>query len=182
MKEIRIHGRGGQGSVLAGEILVAALAIEHKWGSSFPSFGFERRGAPVTAFVRLSDAPVRERTQIYEPDCLIILDPVQIEWPQTYSGIKSDSSIILNSPHPPIERPHENIRIAGVIDATKIALEEIGRDAVNTCLLGAFSATTGWLNIESLLNSFESYFSKNSLDQNIRCAQRGYEEVKAVQW
>jgi 2-oxoacid:acceptor oxidoreductase gamma subunit (pyruvate/2-ketoisovalerate family) len=182
MKEIRIHGRGGQGSVLAGEIIIAALVMEGKSGSSFPSFGFERRGAPVTAFVRISNVPIKERTQIYEPDCLIVLDPVQIKWPQTYSGIKPNSTVILNSTNIELERPHKNVDSAGIIDATRIALQEIGRDAVNTCLLGAFAATTGWVNLDSLVAVLGNYFEQNIVDKNVRCLRRGYEEVNIKTW
>jgi len=182
MQEIRIHGRGGQGAVLAGEILVAALAKEGKSGASFPMFGFERRGAPVATFVRLSDSPVRERTQIYAPDCLVILDPVQVKWPQTFAGVKLEATLVLNSAHSLSERPHESIVSAGVVDATQIAFEEIGRAAVNTCMLGAFAATTGWVSLDAILSALEQYFEKKLLKQNMRCAQRGYQQVKLIEW
>lgn len=182
MQEIRIHGRGGQGAVIAGEILIGALAKEGKSGASFPTFGFERRGAPVTAFVRLDDSPIRERTQIYNPNCLVVLDPVQVKWPQTFAGVKQNAILVVNSAHSLSEHPHPNIVLAGIIDATRIALEEIGRDAVNTAILGAFAGTTGWVSMEAVISALELYFSGKLLETNIRCVRRGYQEVNLVKW
>ncbi|MBW2029203.1 MAG: 2-oxoacid:acceptor oxidoreductase family protein [Deltaproteobacteria bacterium] len=182
MQELRIHGRGGQGAVLAGEILVSALVQDGKSGASFPMFGFERRGAPVTAFVRLDDSPIRERSQIYHPNCLIVMDPVQIAWPQTFAGLKSNATLILNNPDPPSDPPHPNIVKAGIIDATQIALQEIGKAALNTAMLGAFAATTGLVRIEAVLSALDMYFQGRALEQNKRCIERGYAEVKVAEW
>lgn len=182
MQEIRIHGRGGQGCVIAGEILVSALAKEEKSGASFPMFGFERRGAPVVAFVRLDDTPIRQRSQVYFPNCLWVMDPVQIKWTQTFAGLKPNSIIILNAADALSQLPHENILTSGVIDATQIALQEIGKPAVNTSMLGAFAATTGWVSLEALISALNQYFKGNVLERNINCIKRGFKEAQIKHW
>ena len=182
MKEIRFHGRGGQGAVLAARILAAAFVAEGKYVASFPMYGFERRGAPVVAFTRLGDKPVREKTQIYNPDCLVVIDPGLMNLPTLFSGLKPEGILVLNSPRSLENRPNENLRLAGVVNATQIAVEEIRRDVPNTCLLGAFAATTGWVDLKSILSSLGEYFSGNLLQTNICSAERGFQEVKVSRW
>ena len=182
MKEIRIHGRGGQGAVMAARMLASAFVAEGKFIASFPMFGFERRGAPVVAFTRIDDRPVREKTQIYNTDCLIVIDPGLMTMPTLFSGLKPDGILILNTPRPLKNQPDNNLKIAGVINATKIAVEEIGRDIPNTCLLGAFAAATGWLDLQSLLSCLGDYLSGDILQRNLRSAERGYHEVEVVRW
>ena len=108
-------------------------------------FGTERRGAPVTAFVRVGDVKIKEKTQIYFPDCLIVTDPLLAKSTAIYSGLKPGSILVVNSSEPPGEIRHQNARVTGVVNATQIALEEIGRPITNSCMLGAFARTTGWL-------------------------------------
>ncbi len=97
MKEIRIHGRGGQGSVTAAELIAVAAFEDGKWSQAFPYFGTERRGAPVTAFARISDRKIRVRSQVYEPDYVIVQDPSLLSSVDVASGLKSDGLIIVNS-------------------------------------------------------------------------------------
>ena len=182
MKEIRIHGRGGQGAVLAARMLAAAFVAEGKHVASFPMYGFERRGAPVVAFTRLDDKPIREKTQIYNPDCLVVIDPGLMTLPTLFSGLKPEGILILNSPQPLENQPDGNLRLAGVVNATQIAVEEIGRDVPNTCLLGAFAATIGWVALKSILSSLGDYFSGDLLERNTRSAERGFREVKVSKW
>ncbi len=182
MIEVRFHGRGGQGAVTATRILANAFVKQGRYGSSFPMFGFERRGAPVTAFMRFDDDPIRVKTQIYNPDCLVVLDPSQIHAPAIYQGLKPNGVLIQNAPRQIHERPHEHIGLMGVVDAETIALEELGIPSPNTCVLGAFAAATGWIPLESLLSSLEEYFHGDILRKNARTIERGYAEVKKVQW
>ena len=182
MKEIRFHGRGGQGAVLAARMLAAAFLVEGKCVASFPMYGFERRGAPVVAFTRLDDKPIREKTQIYNPDCLVVIDPGLMNLPTLFSGLKPEGILILNSSRPLENQPNENLRLTGVVNATQIAVDEIGRDVPNTCLLGAFAATTGWLDLKSILSGLGEYFSGGLLHGNIRSAERGFREVKVIRW
>jgi len=182
MKEIRFHGRGGQGAVMAARMLATALMAQGKCVASFPMYGFERRGAPVVAFARFDDKPIREKTQIYNPDCLVVIDPTLMSLPTLFDGLNPEGILILNSPKPLQEQPNENVKVAGVLDATTIAVEEIGRDVPNTCILGAFAATTGWVELEYLLSGLKDYFTGDILERNIRSAERGFKEVKVTRW
>jgi 2-oxoacid:acceptor oxidoreductase gamma subunit (pyruvate/2-ketoisovalerate family) len=182
VKEIRIHGRGGQGAVMAARMLASAFLAEGKHIASFPMYGFERRGAPVVAFTRVDDKPIREKTQIYNPDVLIVIDPGLLTLPTLFTGLKPDSVFILNSPKKLIKKPNENLKIGGVVNATSIAVQEIGRDIPNTCLLGAFAAATGWLKLESILGCLPDYLGGEILKRNIKSAERGYKEVEVIKW
>jgi len=182
MKEIRIHGRGGQGAVLAARMLASAFVAEGKFVASFPMYGFERRGAPVVAFTRIDDKPIREKTQIYTPDCLIVIDPTLMSLPTLFSGLKTEGILMLNSPQPFKSQPSENLKVGGVIDATQIAVDEIGRDIPNTCLLGAFAAATGWVDLKSILSCLGDYLSGDMLQRNLRSAERGFREVEVIRW
>ncbi|HSW58153.1 MAG TPA: 2-oxoacid:acceptor oxidoreductase family protein [Dehalococcoidales bacterium] len=181
MKEIRIHGRGGQGAVTAARMLASAFLAEGKYVASFPMYGFERRGAPVQAFTRLDDKPVREKTQVYFPDCMVVIDPTLLKIKTLYSGLKTGGILIVNSSKFD-SQADKNIAVAGVIDATKIAVEEIGRDIPNTCLLGAFAAATNWVKIESIMAILGDYLSGDMLQRNKRSVERGYKEVKVLKW
>jgi len=182
MKEIRFHGRGGQGAVMAARMLSSAFVTEGKSAATFPMFGFERRGAPVVAFARVDDKPIREKTQIYTPDCLMVIDPGLMNLPTLFTGLKPDGVLILNSPKLPEGRLSDNLKVTGVIDATQISVEEIGRDIPNTCLIAAFAATTQWLELGSILSILGEYLSGEILEKNIRSAERGYREVEVVRW
>src|ERR1700681_3567280 len=118
MKELRFHGRGGQGAVLAAKMVASAAAIEGKCVASFPMYGFERRGMPVIAFTRFDDDPIREKSQIYTPDCLMVIDPTLLKLPSLFEGLKPGGVLILNSLHPLENRPSENLAKAGIVNAT----------------------------------------------------------------
>jgi 2-oxoacid:acceptor oxidoreductase gamma subunit (pyruvate/2-ketoisovalerate family) len=182
VKEIRIHGRGGQGSVLAARMLASAFVAEGKCVASFPMYGFERRGAPVQAFTRIDDKPIREKTQVYTPDCMLVIDPSLLKIADLFAGLKPGGILIINTGHPLEKQPNKNCQLAGVVNATQIALEEIGRDIPNTCLLGAFAAVTQWLKLESIVDSLKDYFSGDILQRNTRSTERGYKEVKTIKW
>ena len=182
MKEIRIHGRGGEGAVVAARILAAALVLEGKWGSGFPSFGAERRGAPVTAFVRFDDTPIRQRDRVYYPDCLMVINPRLSLSTSIFDGLKPGGILVANTVEPIRERRHENFGIIGSVNATNIGLEEVGIPVTNTCMLGAFARTTGWVRLDSIIPSLEEYFSGDILSRNKRCAERGFEETEVVKF
>jgi len=178
MSEVRFHGRGGQGVVTTSKILANAFARTGQFGASFPMFGFERRGAPVTAFGRFSDKPVREKTQIYNPDIIVVLDPSQRESEAVFTGLLAGGMMLLNDSDETVNISHENLKKLGIIDANKIALEEIGLPIPNTVIAGAFAKMSGLLDVEPCCSALEDYFSGKKLAANIVCAKRGYEEVK----
>jgi 2-oxoacid:acceptor oxidoreductase gamma subunit (pyruvate/2-ketoisovalerate family) len=163
-------------------MLASAFVAEGKHVASFPMYGFERRGAPVVAFTRIDDKPIREKTQIYNPDCLIVIDRGLLTLPTLFTGLRPGAAFILNSPKKLPKQPNENLKIGGVVNATGIAVQEIGRDIPNTCLLGAFAAATGWLDLKSLLACLPDYLSGDILQRNLKSAERGYKEVEVIKW
>jgi len=178
MSEVRFHGRGGQGVVTTSKILANAFARTGRFGASFPMFGFERRGAPVTAFGRFSDKPVREKTQIYYPDILVVLDPTQKNSEAVFQGLLPDGMMLLNDSDETLNISHENLKKVGIINANKIALEEIGLSIPNTVIVGAFAKMSGLLDIEPCCDALQDYFSGKKLSGNIECTKRGFDEVK----
>lgn len=164
------------------EMLATSFVLEGKHSTSFPMFGSERRGGPVTAFVRFDEKPIIEKTHVYEPDCLIIFDYVLMKSPNILKGLKSNAALVANSTFPIYDRPNSHVRLMGCVDADKIAVKEIGRPIPNTCLLGAFAATTGWLKLESVLLSLDEYFSGERSITNKTCATIGFHEVKNIHY
>jgi 2-oxoacid:acceptor oxidoreductase gamma subunit (pyruvate/2-ketoisovalerate family) len=181
-QEIRFHGRGGQGAVLAARVLASACAVEGKYVASFPMYGFERRGMPVVAFTRVSEEPIREKTQIYTPDALVVIDPTLLHIKNLFEGLKEGGVLVLNSPKSLTQPPHPSLKRAGVINATQVALCEIGRDIPNTCLIGALAKTTGLVGLDSVLRAIGDYFEGDLLKRNLRNAERGYAEVEVMTW
>ena len=163
-------------------MLASAFVVEGKSVASFPMYGFERRGAPVVAFTRVDDKPIREKTQIYTPDCLIVIDPGLLTLPTLFTGVKPEGVFILNTKEKVKEQPDKNLAIGGIINATQIAVEEIGRDIPNTCLRGAFAAASGWLKLQSILDCLPDYLSGDILERNLKSAERGYREVEVIKW
>jgi 2-oxoacid:acceptor oxidoreductase gamma subunit (pyruvate/2-ketoisovalerate family) len=182
VKEIRFHGRGGQGAVMAAKMLASAAAQEGKCVASFPMYGFERRGMPVIAFTRIDEKPILEKTQIYTPDCLMVIDPSLLRLETLFDGLKPGGVLILNSPKPLETRPSKNLEKVGLVNATHVALCEIGKDIPNTCLIGALAATTGWITLESVIKGFSDYLDGEMLEMNIRNATRGFNEVEVQTW
>jgi 2-oxoacid:acceptor oxidoreductase gamma subunit (pyruvate/2-ketoisovalerate family) len=177
MKEIRFHGKGGEGAVMLSEMLCASLVYEGKHAASFPMFGFERRGAPLATFVRFDERPIREKTQVYTPDCVVIIDRSQVNSELAYKGLMPGGVVVANTKVPLDKGRHENIELVGIVDATGIALDEIGRPITNTAMLGALAATTKWVSLEGILKIIGEYFSGEILKGNLKSAERGYKEV-----
>jgi pyruvate ferredoxin oxidoreductase gamma subunit len=180
MKEIRIHGRGGQGSVTAAELLAVAAFEDGKYSQAFPSFGVERRGAPVTAFTRIDDKPIRIRSQIYEPDYVIVQDVTLVDVVDVAGGIKEDGLIIINTEMEAKRfEPDIPARVM-TIDATKIAMEVIGRPIVNTVLLGAFAGATGEIRLESIKKAVGERFGGAVGEKNIAAVDAAYQAMKVI--
>jgi 2-oxoacid:acceptor oxidoreductase gamma subunit (pyruvate/2-ketoisovalerate family) len=181
MIEIRIHGRGGQGAVVASKLLVTAAAKEGKKVQAFPFFGAERRGAPVAAFARIDDQKIRLHSEVYNPDWVIVLDPVLYKIIDITSGLKEGGGIILNSPQDPANFPFaEHFQIA-TVDASGIALRhKLGsrtEPIVNTAILGAFARVTRIMNIETLAKTIRESVPIKPME-NEAAAREAYEKVK----
>jgi 2-oxoacid:acceptor oxidoreductase gamma subunit (pyruvate/2-ketoisovalerate family) len=182
MIEIRMLGRGGQGAYSSAEMLAGAFVKEGRYATAFPMFGGERRGAPVNVFVRFDDKPIRLRSMIYYPDCCIITDPLLAGTAGALTGLKPGGIVVMNLPQMPEKKPHENAGVLAVVDATGIALKEIGRPITNTVMLGALIHATGWVKLDSILESFKGYYSGKVLEGNIACARRGAGETKVIRF
>ena len=160
MKEIRFHGRGGQGAVTAAEVLAAAALYEGKYGQSFPFFGPERRGAPVVSYLRVDDEPIRHRMGVYSPDAVVVLDPQLPNIINVMAGLKSGGVAVFNSrTFPPTFKLQGKAMKIASVDATGIALQIIGRPITNMVMLGAFSAATGWLTMDAISKAIQERFS-----------------------
>ncbi|OFW57530.1 MAG: hypothetical protein A2Y75_10140 [Candidatus Solincola sediminis] len=175
MKEIRIHGRGGQGAVLAAELLIVAAFEDHKYGQAFPAFGGERRGAPVQAFIRMDERPVRLRYRVAAPDWIIVLDSSLLEIADVMQGLRPDGLVVINSERPPLSLPWTQDAWVCCIPATRIALESLGQPLVNTAMLGAFSAATGAVSLGAVQTAFHRRFPGELGEKNSRAAQAAFD-------
>ncbi len=178
MQQIRIHGRGGQGVVTAAELIAIAAFNEGYQAQAFPSFGVERTGAPIEAFARIDKSPVRTREHVYQPNVLIVQDSSLLATVDVAKGCNNKTLVIINTTKPKneinLKLPKDNIF---VIDATKIALEEIGRNIVNTVILGAFAKATGLVSLNSLKKAIGQKFSNKGqalVDKNNKAIERAY--------
>jgi len=177
--EIRWHGRGGQGAVTSAELLAKAAIDEGKYAQGFPSFGPERRGAPVLAFDRISSGePIRIRAEIREPNVVVVLDPSLLHIVNVTSGLKEKGVLIINTRKPlqDIESEFGTKWRLAVVDATKIAREQLGVPIVNTTMLGALLRATGVVKMESLFKFLEHRFARLA-ERNINAMKRAYEET-----
>lgn len=179
LHEMRIHGRGGQGAVLACAILAQALIDDGKYAVAIPSFGFERRGAPVAAFLRFSDAPIRAMTNVYHPDCVVCIDPTVANTVDIFAGMKPGGSVTLASKARLDELKFpDSIARVGLCDAVGIALTIYRRPVTNAVMLGAFARTTGLLSLVSLQEALQQMeFRDAGLTENLNAAERGYNET-----
>ncbi len=184
MVEIRFHGRGGQGTVIASKILAIAFFAEGKYVQSFPLFGVERRGAPVPAFTRIDDHPVRMKCNIYTPDCIIVLDPTLTKTVDITAGLKENGTILINTDSSPDEygKKYKGFRVA-TIDADSIAREyRLGSatsSIINTVILGAFAAQTKLVKLESIQDGIRREIPIKT-EANCDAAQKAYESIKIL--
>lgn len=179
MIEIRWHGRGGQGAVTSVELLALAAIAEGKYAQGFPSFGPERRGAPVMAFNRVADKPIKIRSGIYEPDVVVVLDPSLIGLVNVLEGLKKNGLLIVNTSKSPDEiRKQLNYkgRLA-TVDATTIAREELGVPIANTTMIGAVIKATDAISIDSINEPVRERFGRLA-ERNVKALKRAYQAVK----
>jgi 2-oxoacid:acceptor oxidoreductase gamma subunit (pyruvate/2-ketoisovalerate family) len=183
MVEIRFHGRGGQGAVIASKILASALFKEGKFAQAFPAFGAERRGAPVMAFTRFDKKAITRRSQVYQPDHVVILDEPILEVVDVTAGLKEGGWILINSPKPPTAfGQFKKFRVA-TVDANRIAQENgLGSTTapvVNTVIMGAFAKITGLVGLKAVLEGIQEYVPSKA-EANVAAAKAAYEQA-AVQ-
>jgi 2-oxoacid:acceptor oxidoreductase gamma subunit (pyruvate/2-ketoisovalerate family)/2-oxoacid:acceptor oxidoreductase delta subunit (pyruvate/2-ketoisovalerate family) len=177
--EIRFHGRGGQGAVTAVKILASAIYLEGKYTQAIPMYGTERRGAPVAAFCRVDDTRIRERDLVHEPDIVVVLDPLLNRSVDVTDGLKKGGLVIVNHPGSAKDTGLAGDFRVSTVDATKIALDVIGRPITNTAILGAFAKATGIVTIDSLAKSLSMELSDRLIPKNVEAMKKAYEETSA---
>src|SRR4030042_3109879 len=152
MLEIIIHGRGGQGAVTTAELIAIAAINQGKYAQAFPSFGPERRGAPVVAFSRIDERKINLRSKIYDPDVVIVLDPSLLSIIEPSKGLKDGGIVLINTAKTPVEiKKLFNLKVkVAAVDGNHIAMSEFGRPIVNTTMLGALLKISGMLTFDDV--------------------------------
>lgn len=178
MIEIRVHGRGGQGAVTSTELIAVAAINEGKYAQAFPSFGPERRGAPVMSFARISDAPIRTREKVYTPDIVMVLDPTILKIVDVTAGLKKNGMVILNTAKEEAEvRKAFGIKAKmTLIDATGIAMKHLGRPITNTTMIGALIKASGVVDIKSMKTPLKERFGRIA-EKNLNAMNAAYQQT-----
>jgi pyruvate ferredoxin oxidoreductase gamma subunit len=178
MLEIRFHGRGGQGAVTSVELLALAAINEGKFAQGFPSFGPERRGAPVLAFLRIDDRHIRLRCKIEAPDVVLILDPSLIRIQKPTTDLKKDGLIVLNTPKSvkEVRRDFGFQHKLALVDADTIAREVLGVPITNTTMLGALIKATGVVAVDSMLHPLQERFGPLAV-KNFNALKEAFEKT-----
>ena len=178
MIEIRVHGRGGQGAVTSTELIAVAAINEGKYAQAFPSFGPERRGAPVMSFARISDAPIRTREKVYTPDIVMVLDPTILKIVDVTAGLKKNGMVILNT----AKEEGEVRKAFGIkakmtlVDATGIAMKHLGRPITNTTMIGALIKASGVVDIKSMKTPLKERFGRIA-EKNFSAMNAAYQQT-----
>ncbi len=181
--EVRWHGRGGQGAWTASELLAKAAIHEGKYIQSFPEFGPERMGAPVRAFTRISDKPIRLHCSVYSPDVVVVLDPTLMATVPVTEGLKQNGAVVVNTGEEPA-RMKEKLKIANgtvwTVPATEIAIKILGRPITNTAMLGAVARATNIVSMESIEKAVKERFPAQLAEKNIEVIKEAYKEAKSA--
>jgi pyruvate ferredoxin oxidoreductase gamma subunit len=175
MIEIRIHGRGGQGNVAAAELLSIAAFKDGKFSQAFPSFGAERVGAPVQAFVRIDDKKIRTREDVRHPGYLIVQDENLLETVPILDGLKPDGLIVVNTEKKAEDLQLKTTAVVETIPATEIALEIIGRPIPNAIMIGAFCTITGLISLDAVQEAIMEKFPGRVGENNVAALERACE-------
>lgn len=181
MIEIRFHGRGGQGVVTCAELLASAVIMEGRYAQAKPSFGSERRGAPVQAFCRISDSPIVNRSDIYNPDGIVVLDPLLIASKDVLSGLKEGGFIVVNTARK-VEEILSKVKFRakyGIVNATAIAVEKIKVPIANTAMLGALNKVYPIVKVETMKEVFKERFG-DKWEGNFSAFLESYEKTEVV--
>lgn len=179
--EYRWHGRGGQGAWTASELLARTALYEGKFIQSFPEFGPERMGAPVTAFTRISSEPIKVHSSVYEPDVVVVLDPTLLKSVPVASGVDENGIFIVNSTDEP-GKVRESLNTQKgrlwTIPATQIALRILGMPITNTAMLGTVARATNVVALESIEKTVKLRFRLDLAEKNFAVIKEAYKEAK----
>jgi len=177
MKEIRWHGRGGQGSFTAARLLgLSASLFENKHALAFPSFGPERRGAPVLGFTKIDDNKIHDRSEPKYCDYIVVLDDTLMN-DSVIAGLKPEGKIILNTSNPK-KFTHLNKIDITTVDATSLAISILGRPITNTAMIGTLAAVSGIVKIESVIEAIKAEMDDSLVPSNIRIVEESYRLIK----
>ena len=181
MIQVRFHGRGGQGVVTAAELLASAAFREDRYAQAFPSFGSERMGAPVTSFCRIDDQPIRTREPVTEPDALLIQDATLLHHPDTFSGLRPDGYVLVNSAQSlgdlglaGFAAGHPGVRLL-TVPASQLALSNLGRPLPGAPMLGGFAALTGAITLDAVLAAIADRFTGKVAAGNAAAARAAFD-------
>jgi 2-oxoacid:acceptor oxidoreductase gamma subunit (pyruvate/2-ketoisovalerate family) len=181
MIEIRFHGRGGQGTVVASKILADAISKEGNYVQAYPEFGVERRGAPVFAFIRIDEKPIYDKSRIYHPDHVVVVDPTLVEAIDVTEGLKEGGCIIVNSEKPPNELGFPGKYKVTTVNATEIAVKHgVGTRAtpiVNTAIVGAVVKVLKLAKIKTILEAIGEGVPTKP-ENNIAAAREAYDNTR----
>ena len=183
MLEIRFHGRGGQGTVVASKILADALAKEGNYVQAYPEFGVERRGAPVFSFIRIDNQPIYDKSRIYTPDHVVVVDPTLVEVIDITEGLKDNGVIIINTDKKPGDFPYgPKFRVA-TVNATEIAVKHklgtLAAPIVNTAMVGAIVKILNLTRLDSLVAAIGEGVPVKA-EANIAAAEEAYAKAERV--
>ncbi|MFH1136154.1 MAG: 2-oxoacid:acceptor oxidoreductase family protein [Pseudomonadota bacterium] len=178
MIEVRFHGRGGQGAVTSAELVALTAIEEGKYAQAFPSFGPERRGAPVLAFLRVDDKPIRLREKVYEPNVVVVLDPTVMNIAKVDDGLQDGGLIVVNSAKSvaDLRKEYGFTHKVAAVDASRIAQETLGLPITNTVMLGALIKASGIVKPESIRGPLAKRFGPIA-PKNQKALDRAYEET-----
>ncbi len=187
MFQVRVHGRGGQGVVTAAELLSVAAFLDGYEAQAFPSFGSERMGAPVMAFCRIDEVPIRVREPVTSPNGLIICDSTLLHQVELFAGLTPGGFVLINSSRSwselGLDELHDTFSPDRMltVPASELATEHMGQPRANTCLLGAFAALAGPVSIESVEQAFRQRFAGAVGDSNVRAARAAFDWVQQLE-
>ncbi|MHA1408936.1 MAG: 2-oxoacid:acceptor oxidoreductase family protein [Candidatus Odinarchaeia archaeon] len=182
MIEIRFHGRGGQGAWTATQLLAMSALEEGKYAQSFPSFGPERAGAPMQAFVRISDNPINIHSSIYNPETVVVLDPTLLDAVDVTQGLLPDGKVIVNSAETP-EELRKKLKLKDsqevwCVPASDLAVEILGREITSTAMIGALVKAASYVSLDSVLKQVSRRFRGAIAEKNEVLIKKSFEEAK----
>lgn len=180
VRQVRIHGRGGQGVVTASELLSVAAFNEGKYAQAFPSFGSERTGAPVVAFCRIDTQPLRSREPVSAPDAVVVQDSTLLHQIDVFSGLAADGFVLINSERSFSELGLDQLPQAELVGhaltlpATALAMEHVGKNVPNVVMLAGLSAITGWVALDAIVEAIRERFSGRLAAGNVAAARAAH--------
>ena len=182
MVDVRIHGRGGQGVVTTAEVLALACFLEGRHAQALPSFGSERTGAPVAAFVRVSDRPIRSHDPVEAPDVVVVQDATLLSLPSVVAGLRPGGRLLVNTqrPLPPAVLAATTACFVTAVPASVIAARCVGRDVPGPAMLGALAAVTDVVLVDSVVAAVQDRLAGRSTAGNVAAVTEAFETALAA--